>query len=169
MTTSETRGFPTQRVSALTGVPMSTLHYWAKSGVVTPSIRPSAGRRATRWWSLADLVAVRAVKTLRDAGCPMQVLRRAQATIANDHAAGSGKAVLFWDGGDLLELSSTGAVRSAVRHPGQGVLHFVAMPIREWSHEAAPSAEVVDLELLMKRDARRAVQGRPISGHTASA
>src|SRR5712664_4246016 len=76
-------GFSSPAVCALAGIPASTLDYWTRTGLIAPSIHPSTGRRATRWWSLRDLITVRAVRTLRDAGCPLQTLRRAKEVIAD--------------------------------------------------------------------------------------
>lgn len=148
-------GFPSQRVSQLAGVPMSTLTYWVATGVVRPSLRGSTGKRATRWWSLSDLVAVRTVKALRDAGCPLQTLRKAQAVIEKSWSESLGNSMLHWDGTDLLSVGAMGDVRSTVRHPGQGVLHVVAVPLGQWRSEALREAQPVDPDELRKRDRAR--------------
>jgi len=49
------------RAAALAGVPYSTLQYWAREGVVTPSISPER----VRLWAWLDLVKLRAVTCLR--------------------------------------------------------------------------------------------------------
>ena len=49
------------RAAALAGMPLSTLHYWAREGIVVP--RASASR--PKLWSYEDLMAVRAVAWLR--------------------------------------------------------------------------------------------------------
>ena len=141
-------GFTSQKVCTLTGVPPSTLNYWVATGIVNPSIRGRGGRRATQWWTLTDLVAVRAVKALRDAGCPLQTLRRAQAVITSSWKEGLGDAVLHWDGVDVLRVGEMGEVQSTVRHPGQGVLHLVAVPIGRWQTDLARETETVDVERL---------------------
>lgn len=151
-------GFTTPQVAAISGVPMSTLHYWATTGIVTPSIRASEGRRVTRWWSLTDLVAVRSVKALREAGCPLQTLRQAQALLEGRWDDARASAVLYWDGAELLEIDSIGSIRSAVRHPGQGVLHLLAIPVGQWRSEHVDQATVVDVARL--EDLRRKREGR---------
>ncbi len=50
------------RAGALAGVPKSTLHYWARTGLYRPSISP--GPRV-RLWSWADLLALRSIDWLR--------------------------------------------------------------------------------------------------------
>ena len=54
--------YDTHRAAALSGVPVSTLHYWARTGLYAPSVSP--GPR-TRLWSWADLLALRAIDWFR--------------------------------------------------------------------------------------------------------
>ncbi|HET8631328.1 MAG TPA: DUF433 domain-containing protein [Thermomicrobiales bacterium] len=54
--------YDTARAAALSGVPASTLHYWARTQLYTPSVDP--GPR-TRLWSWADLLALRAIDWFR--------------------------------------------------------------------------------------------------------
>lgn len=49
------------RAAALAGVPFSTLHYWARTGLVTPSVSSIKIKR----WSYADLLLLRLVEWLR--------------------------------------------------------------------------------------------------------
>ena len=49
------------RAAALSGVPISTVYYWANRDVVTPSLSPVR----TRLWSYGDLMALRIVSWLR--------------------------------------------------------------------------------------------------------
>jgi uncharacterized protein (DUF433 family) len=51
-----------QRAAALSGVPKSTLHYWAREGIYQPSI--ALGPR-DRLWSWGDLLALRAIDWFR--------------------------------------------------------------------------------------------------------
>lgn len=58
-----TRGaYDTRRASALSGVPVSTLHSWARRELVTPS---AASSPRTRLWSWGDLVLLRTIDWLR--------------------------------------------------------------------------------------------------------
>ena len=50
------------RAAALSGVPQSTLHYWARTDLYRPSISPHP---RVRLWSWADLLALRAIDWLR--------------------------------------------------------------------------------------------------------
>jgi DNA-binding transcriptional MerR regulator/uncharacterized protein (DUF433 family) len=105
-TTERTRGFQqlmepgrgvydTHRAAALSGVPRSTLHYWARTGLYTPSVSPEP---RTRLWSWADLLALRAIDWFRkgDDG-------RAKASVANIRRA-------------LAEIETAGFTREALAH-----------------------------------------------------
>ncbi|HVA61585.1 MAG TPA: hypothetical protein VNG13_13775, partial [Mycobacteriales bacterium] len=70
------------RAAALSGVPKSTLYYWARTEVVTPSVSPVR----EKLWSYADLMALRIVSWLRHPkdvsvdtlpASPMREVRRA--------------------------------------------------------------------------------------------
>lgn len=49
------------RAAALSGVPVSTVYYWARTGVIVPSVSPEKPKR----WSYADLIGLRIVYWLR--------------------------------------------------------------------------------------------------------
>lgn len=53
--------YPADRAAALAGVPKSTLHYWARTELVVPSVSSSKLKR----WSYADLLELRLINWLR--------------------------------------------------------------------------------------------------------
>ncbi len=74
------------RAAALSGVPRSTIYYWARHEVVVPSVSPVK----EMLWSYADLMALRVVSWLRHPkgddqgirpGSPMKAVRRALSEI----------------------------------------------------------------------------------------
>lgn len=174
MPTDYVAGFDTPAVLRLTGVPASTLDYWVAKELVAPSLHPSTGRRATRWWSLEDVIVIRTIKALREAGCPMQTLRRARAVLEAAGLESTTPAVLVWDGHDLLSFDRWGEARSEFRHPGQGVFHVVAIPLPEWRSEAERAiATEMDLgrrkELAAARAQRRATPVTPLRAPSGGA
>ena len=54
--------YDASRAAALSGVPQSTLHYWASTDLYRPSISPHP---RVRLWSWADLLSLRAIDWLR--------------------------------------------------------------------------------------------------------
>jgi uncharacterized protein (DUF433 family) len=58
----ELRGaYPADRASALSGVPKSTIHYWARTEVLIPGISPER----VKLWSYPDLMGLRTIYWLR--------------------------------------------------------------------------------------------------------
>jgi uncharacterized protein (DUF433 family) len=53
--------YTADRAAALSGVPKSTVHYWARENILVPSV--SVDR--TKLWSFADLLELRAIDWLR--------------------------------------------------------------------------------------------------------
>lgn len=155
MARSGTTGISTPAVCAIAGVASSTLDYWVRSGLVSPSLRGGEGKRYTRWWTTRDVVAVRAVKALRDAGCPLQKLRQARRLVDRLSKDVDSTAVLYWDGADVIAVEAWDAVYSALSHPGQQMLHLVALPMKHWHEEVSEVAVKVDLALLQERRERR--------------
>lgn len=54
--------YDTPRAAALSGVPVTTLHYWVRTDLYLPSISPAP---RTRLWSWSDLLALRALDWFR--------------------------------------------------------------------------------------------------------
>lgn len=78
--------YEAHRAAALSGVPKSTVYYWARTAVVVPSVSPVR----EKLWSYADLMALRIVSWLRHPkevstetlpASPMTEVRRALARL----------------------------------------------------------------------------------------
>lgn len=69
-------GFPTTQVERLTGIGAKTLHFWDRTGFLSPSILQAHGTGSRRIYSFRDLVALRVAAELRDAGISLQSLRK---------------------------------------------------------------------------------------------
>lgn len=126
---------PTPVVLRLSGLRPSTLDYWVRIGLAEPSVRASEGRRKTRRWSVRDVVSIRALKALHDAGCPHRLLLRAKAQLAEGWESQLRDRHLMWDGRDLLALQPWGEIESLIRQPRQAQLHVVAVPLELWTQE----------------------------------
>ncbi len=68
--------FNARQASSLTSITPKQVIYWDKSGLVKPSVSPAAGRGSRRLYSYGDLLALKAVKSLRDQGVSLQKIRR---------------------------------------------------------------------------------------------
>lgn len=125
-------GFKTPQVATLSGVNANTLHYWAKSGFVTPSIAKARGTGTRRLWSFRDVCALRVAAELRAAGISLQSLRKVVKHLQrvkgldshSDLLAGT-YLVVDREGRDVYEATREELLVSLLRKPGQGVFAYV--------------------------------------------
>ena len=142
--TGYTAALTTPQVTEAAKVPLSTLNYWVLRGLVKPSLIDSAGHRFVRYWSVRDLVLVRLIKSLRDAGCPLQQVIRAQETLDRIWATDLDRVVLYWDGHDIL-AKEWDEIASVVAEPGQEALLVIAQSVARWKVQAEDIAKELDL------------------------
>ncbi|WP_204870683.1 MULTISPECIES: MerR family transcriptional regulator [Nocardiaceae] len=114
------RGYRVPAVQQAAGVTYRQLDYWARTGLMVPSIRSAAGSGSQRLYSFADVVAVRVVKRLLDTGVSLQNVR-----IAVDHLRAHGQddlatLTLVCDGVSVYECTTDDEIVDLLRG-GQGV------------------------------------------------
>ncbi|MUH58380.1 MAG: MerR family transcriptional regulator, partial [Actinobacteria bacterium] len=63
-----TMGFSGPAVCRIAGVTYRQLDYWARTNLVTPSVTAAQGSGSKRVYSYSDLIEVRVIKSLLDAG-----------------------------------------------------------------------------------------------------
>jgi len=71
------KGFTPKETRWVVGISRRKLDYWARSGLVVPSIKKAEGARTRRMYSTGDMARVIAVKKLRDEGVSLQRIRKA--------------------------------------------------------------------------------------------
>ena len=59
--TTHRGAYPADRAAALSGVPLSTVHYWARKEILVPSV----SSERVKLWSFSDLMALRIIYWLR--------------------------------------------------------------------------------------------------------
>jgi len=151
----------TAQVCSIAGVARQTLEYW--SGVrklCGATLLPRAGKRYPRYWSLDDLVLVRSIKALRDAGCSLQKVARVKELLEEQWTRGAGARFLYWDGSDISLVDDEGAVTALLLRPGQlqigAVVSAVVLPLEAWRVDATHIAKPMDIVAIRaKRDARK--------------
>jgi hypothetical protein len=62
------QGFRVPEVTKIVGITYRQLDYWARTDLVTPSIRDASGSGTQRLYSFQDLVTLRVIKNLLDTG-----------------------------------------------------------------------------------------------------
>lgn len=124
--------FLSREVQKLTGVPAQTLHHWAKTGFVVPSIRDGKGPGSRRLYSFKDVLALRVARRLRDEGIPMSKLRRVVSHLRDKKGVENplAEAFLVVKGDDVV-IECGDKAFSVLKNPGQGYLGFSLSITRE--------------------------------------
>ncbi|AEJ38631.1 MerR family transcriptional regulator [Sulfobacillus acidophilus TPY] len=123
---SEAEGFSAAQVERLTGINAKTLHFWDRSGFLSPSLVQAHGTGSRRVYSFRDLVALRVAAQLRDAGISLQSLRKVVAVLRDMRSLENplAETYLITNGHDVFEKRGD-EVMSVLRQPGQSVFSFV--------------------------------------------
>ena len=67
----------------LTGVTYRQLDYWARTGLVTPSVTPATGSGSKRSYSYGDVLEVKVIKSLLSSGVSLAARDRPLSACAN--------------------------------------------------------------------------------------
>jgi DNA-binding transcriptional MerR regulator len=71
------RGYRGPAVCRVVGITYRQLDYWATTGLVEPSVRDAVGSGSQRLYSFEDIVTLKVIKRLLDAGVSLQRIRKA--------------------------------------------------------------------------------------------
>lgn len=96
------------------------LDYWARTSLVVPSVRDASGSGTQRLYSFRDLVVLKVVKRLLDAGVSLQNIRRAIETLRSRGVEDLAGITLISDGTTVYECRSPEEVVDLLQG-GQGV------------------------------------------------
>jgi DNA-binding transcriptional MerR regulator len=102
------------------GISYRQLDYWARTSLVVPSIRDASGSGTQRLYSFRDLVVLKVVKRLLDAGVSLQNIRKAIDTLRSRGVADLAGITLISDGTTVYECRSPEEVVDLLQG-GQGV------------------------------------------------
>ena len=150
-------GLRSSAVCRLLNLPSSTLNYWIQIGLVRPSLREPQGRRVEQYWSVEDVVIVRAIRHLRQAGASLQQVRKAAKQLAEWGSAMS-NAHLYWDGEDVIVRTASGDLVSAIQRPGQLVWLLAVLPLNTWHQQVEKVALPVDIKSIQGQDRQRSLR-----------
>ena len=102
------------------GISYRQLDYWARTGLVVPSVRDASGSGTQRLYSFRDIVVLKVVKRLLDAGVSLQNIRKAIETLRSRGVADLAGITLISDGTTVYECRSPEEVVDLLQG-GQGV------------------------------------------------
>ncbi|MEU3529562.1 MerR family transcriptional regulator [Streptomyces sp. NPDC038707] len=118
--TSEQIGYRGPTACAAAGITYRQLDYWARTGLVEPSVRPAYGSGTQRLYSFRDVVVLKIVKRFLDTGVSLQNIRTAVQHLRERGFRDLERMTLMSDGATVYECSSPDEVH-ALLQGGQGI------------------------------------------------
>lgn len=114
------------RTAEIVGITYRQLDYWARTDLVRPSLQAATGSGSRRLYSYRDLLELKVIKSLLDAGIKLESVREVfsylRENLGEDIASVSlvisgKKSVLVRSGEEIIDLL----------HKGQGVLNVLPL------------------------------------------
>ncbi len=132
--------FSGTKAAQIVGITYRQLDYWARTDLIRPSIADASGSGTRRAYKYRDLLELRVVKNLLDAGIRLEAIREVftylrdhvDSEIAAAHIVISGQSVVLCQGDQLID----------VMRNGQGVLNVLPLA----GVKQAVDASIVSLE-----------------------
>jgi DNA-binding transcriptional MerR regulator len=119
------QGYRGPQACKIVGITYRQLDYWTRTDLVTPSLQEATGSGSQRLYSFNDLLQLKVIKSLTDAGASLQKVRQAidwvRANLVEDNWS---QVTIVADGSRVYALSSEEEVIDLLRS-GQGVLGAV--------------------------------------------
>jgi DNA-binding transcriptional MerR regulator len=150
-------GYSGPDVCRIVGITYRQLDYWARTDLVRPSLADARGSGTQRRYSYQDLVRLKVVKSLLDAGVKLQAARSAIDYLREDLGETQWEtASLVLDGSNSVFVRDGEALVDLVRK-GQGVLNIV--PLGSMVNEL----DAAIVELTPREPAAGAARGRRVA------
>lgn len=119
------QGYSGSHAASIVGITYRQLDYWARTDLVRPAITEAQGSGSRRHYSYRNLLELRMIKSLLDAGIKLEAIREvfdflrtnSVDAITSAHLVISGTSVILCKGEELVDV-----VRK-----GQGVLNLLPL------------------------------------------
>ena len=161
-------GFRGPTACRVAGISYRQLDYWARTGLVEPSVQNAAGSGTFRLYSFRDILVLKVVKRLLDTGVSLQQIRTAATHLHERGVDDLSQITLMSDGDSVYEFTSADEVVDLVQR-GQGVFGIalgsvwreIEGSIAELPNEAVEELPQISVgapidELAVRRAARKA-------------
>jgi DNA-binding transcriptional MerR regulator len=116
----EDLGYRGPTACSAAGITYRQLDYWARTGLVEPSVRPASGSGSQRLYGFKDILVLKVVKRLLDTGISLQQIRAAVTHLRERGTADLAQVTLMSDGVSVYECTSPDEVVDLLQG-GQGV------------------------------------------------
>jgi len=117
----ENGGYRGPQTCKIVGITYRQLDYWTRTGLVTPSVQEATGSGSQRLYSFNDLLQLKVIKSLTDAGASLQKVRQAIEYVRNHLEDDWSKVTIVTDGSGVHAYTFDADVVDLLRS-GQGVL-----------------------------------------------
>ena len=121
-----TEGFSGPQVCGLVGITYRQLDYWARTGLLIPSIATATGSGSKRRYSYHDVLEIKVIKQLLDAGISLQRTRNAVECLRDNLNADLASTSLILSGSSSVLASDDGEIVDLLKG-GQGVFNIISM------------------------------------------
>ncbi|KAB8162044.1 MerR family transcriptional regulator [Streptomyces sp. 3MP-14] len=116
----ELLGYPGPSACAAAGITYRQLDYWARTGLVQPGVRPAPGQGGQRLYSFRDVLVLKIVKRLLDAGVSLQAIRATAEALRTAELGELAHMTLMSDGAAVYRCASPDELAELLRG-GRGV------------------------------------------------
>ncbi|WP_024355674.1 MerR family transcriptional regulator [Leucobacter chironomi] len=156
-------GFKGATAARAAGITYRQLDYWARTGLVEPTVRSAQGSGSQRLYGFRDILVLKLVKRLLDTGISLQQIRTAVAQLHEAGVHDLSRTTLMSDGASVYLCTSNDEVIDLVSR-GQGVFGIaVGKVLREVEtslvdmDEHREQAEAAVDELAARRQERKKI------------
>ena len=125
-------GFRSPQVCKVVGITYRQLDYWDRTGLLGPSLQVAAGSGTQRLYTFQDIVTLRVVKRLKDAGTSLHKIRSAfeQLELEVGEDWRESDITLLSDGTTIYAATSPEEVIDLLAK-GQGVFGIAVRPVHD--------------------------------------
>jgi DNA-binding transcriptional MerR regulator len=155
-------GYRGPAVCRIVDISYRQLDYWTTTGLVTPSVRDAEGSGSQRLYGFEDIVQLKVIKRLLDAGVSLQRIRAALEYV-RDRGLSLQHITLLSDGKTVYALDDQREIIDLLQR-GQGVFAIAVDPVYE---ETQSQVRKLPAERAQP-PARRAVRGDDTDSATGS-
>jgi DNA-binding transcriptional MerR regulator len=121
------QGFSGKRAAEIVGITYRQLDYWARTDLIRPSLADAEGSGSRRRYSYKDLLELKVIKRLLDAGIKLESIREAFEYLRESLGEDVASAHLVIDGTSAVLVRGSELIDVVNRYQGQGVLNLLPM------------------------------------------
>jgi DNA-binding transcriptional MerR regulator len=120
------KGFTGPQTCKIVGISYRQLDYWTRTGIISPSLAQAKGSGSRRLYSYKDLLELKVIKRLIEAGIALSSIKKAVKYLRNELSETLGQVNLVIHGPDVFVASDSEELFSILKG-GQGVMNVLSI------------------------------------------